>query len=734
MKLLLILIYLSFSINLNLFAAKDTLLVKWHNKSLSDSARIISYDKYIFEQHINKNSDSVEYHLEKLINFSKVTNSAIGLAVSSNIKGVLELKSGHYDKAIEYFNVGLKIGDDNNSNTIRASSLSYIAIANYYKGNYEIALKGLKHVVLLYKELQKIHPGFKASLASTYLNLGSVYKELLDYNEALENYHGALKIYVELDKKVPLSAVYNNLGLIYQEKAEYINAIEYFDKSLSIKTILGDRAGKASTLHNLGLIYMEFNEYDKAKEYLNKSIKIEKENNNIRGLANSYVEMGEILITQKKYKEAFKNIENSLEMNMEIGNKSGVAFSLLTMGNAYNKQNNHNKANYYYKESLEHYEEIGEERGISIALSSLGLSKIKNGILSEALAYCVRAKDIAMKSDDIISKKLSCECLYQAYKGTSQPSKALLYYEKYIDYSNKMSTIDASKDIQKMEFQKVKLADSLRQEELRITTKLEFENRISEENQQRNIALGIGLIFVLVAGGLYNRNKYIRKTKDEITNERDRSENLLLNILPAEIANELKEKGKSEARDFKNVTIMFTDFKEFTQASEKLTAHELLNEINHCFEKFDDICDKYRVEKIKTIGDSYMAAGGLPRPYDLSTKNTVLAGIEMQQFIINRKLEREAEGKAVFEMRVGLYSGPVVAGIVGARKFQYDIWGDTVNTASRMESAGEVHKVNIGHSTYEQLKNDPDFIFEHRGKINAKGKGEIDMYFVKLQK
>ena len=145
---------------------------------------------------------------------------------------------------------------------------------------------------------------------------------------------------------------------------------------------------------------------------------------------------------------------------------------------------------------------------------------------------------------------------------------------------------------------------------------------------------------------------------------------------------------------------------------------------------FDGIMGKYGIEKIKTIGDSYMAAGGLPVPTEGSVKNTVMAALEMQRFISMRKVEMDAIGKHAFQMRLGIHTGPIVAGIVGVKKFQYDIWGDTVNTASRMESKGEGGKVNISKTTYDLLKDDKSFAFEIRGKIEAKGKGEIEMYFV----
>lgn len=213
--------------------------------------------------------------------------------------------------------------------------------------------------------------------------------------------------------------------------------------------------------------------------------------------------------------------------------------------------------------------------------------------------------------------------------------------------------------------------------------------------------------------------------------EQDKTEKLLYNILPEEIAQELRENGKADAQHFAMVSILFTDFKAFTQASEKMSAQELVTEIGTCFEAFDVICEKYGVEKIKTIGDAYMVAGGLPVPSDISTKNTVLAALDMQKFMTERKAELDAKGKPSFEMRAGIHTGQVVAGIVGVKKFQYDVWGDTVNTASRMENACEVGRVNISQKTYDLLQNDPDFSFESRGKVKVKGKDEkIAMYFV----
>lgn len=228
----------------------------------------------------------------------------------------------------------------------------------------------------------------------------------------------------------------------------------------------------------------------------------------------------------------------------------------------------------------------------------------------------------------------------------------------------------------------------------------------------------------------------------ELMDEKLKSDQLLLNILPAEIAEELKTKGNAEAKWLENATVLFTDFKNFTALAETLSPTNMVKNLHECFTAFDNITQKYGLEKIKTIGDAYMAAGGLPVPTDDSVKNTVLAALEMQAYIVSRKANFDAQnstnsgkmGGVSFDMRVGIHTGPVVAGIVGVKKFQYDIWGDTVNTAARMEQNSEVGKVNISQNTYEMLKDDPEFAFESRGKIEAKGKGEVEMYFVSKNK
>lgn len=227
---------------------------------------------------------------------------------------------------------------------------------------------------------------------------------------------------------------------------------------------------------------------------------------------------------------------------------------------------------------------------------------------------------------------------------------------------------------------------------------------------------------------IFERNRDLEKqvfdrTK-ELHEEKQKSDTLLLNILPEKVAEELKLKGTADAKLYSHVTVLFTDFKDFTVMCEHLTPHEIVSELHECFKAFDNIMEKNNIEKIKTIGDGYLAVSGLPLPNPDHAKQAVHAALEIRDYIRQR---RALHGDKCFDIRIGVHSGEVVAGIVGIKKFAYDIWGDTVNTASRMEQNCEVGKVNISETTFALIKD--HFDCQYRGEIDAKHKGKLNMYF-----
>ncbi len=264
-----------------------------------------------------------------------------------------------------------------------------------------------------------------------------------------------------------------------------------------------------------------------------------------------------------------------------------------------------------------------------------------------------------------------------------------------------------------------------------------MQTQLDSERQKRitYLSIGVAVAVLLLALFFYSLFRANRRTARQLSEkntmieaERERADKLLLNILPQSIASELKATGSARAQKFDEVSVLFTDFKNFTRVAEQLSPEELVEELDRCFKAFDSIINQYKdIEKIKTIGDAYMCASGLSERHSLPG-NLIKSALAIQEYLEEYKKDRMRLGKPYFEARVGVHTGPVVAGVVGLNKFVYDIWGDTVNIAARVESQGEVGRVNISETTYNRIKY--EFDCTYRGKVEAKNKGFLDMYFV----
>jgi adenylate cyclase len=226
----------------------------------------------------------------------------------------------------------------------------------------------------------------------------------------------------------------------------------------------------------------------------------------------------------------------------------------------------------------------------------------------------------------------------------------------------------------------------------------------------------------------YMLEQIINNRTEDLIREKEKSENLLNNVLPKVTADEIMNKGKAEKTKYNFVTVLFSDIQGFTKIAEEMNPEVLIDELDKFFFHFDSVVEKYDIEKIKTIGDAYMCAGGIPEKNRTNPVEVVLAALEMQEYMLQMKGTTDMEGVKFWDIRIGIHTGTVIAGVVGHKKMTYDIWGDTVNTASRMETSGEAGKVNISGTTYEFVRE--FFICEHRGKMPVKYKGELDMYFV----
>lgn len=665
----------------------DSLKQVWGDSALPAEERLEALDEIIVHGQIQSYLDSMMHYAEQMIRFSQGNQAHFYFANGMLYKSFVLVSRGAIAEGKTLMDSSRRYSINHQDPWTKARATSLLGLVYAFTDSIE---KALPLCLEAYEIMDSIADN--KGLYETCINLGSVYSISGDIDNQI-NFTRKAYNYAEADDNLA------NRAQAYHSMADIFMLLEiegqgdyYHEKALALSKKIGFIAEEMNIKGHLASMAYTDKEYDKALELL-------KDVEQWMGIQNSEVNQMNVhakiirTLTEKgDFQKAQIEIDffNSNYTQTMLGGRFFMGIVELSEGIIAAARNNHREAVEKCKSALAHFERLGQFR----------------------------------------QEQEACECIYTAYKAMGQSALALEYYEKNQEIETSLEDKKHIKNVQKFEFQKQMMADSLAKVEQDRALELAHQEDLRAQSRTKNIALGAGALFLLLAGGYYSRWRYVKNSQATLQKEKDRSDNLLLNILPEEIAEELKATGKANARDFDLVSILFTDFEDFTETSAKMDANQLVDEINYCFRGFDLIIEKYKIEKIKTIGDSYMAAGGLPVPFDDSVKNTVLAALELQDFIADRKTENLANGRNGFEMRVGIHTGPVVAGIVGVKKFQYDIWGDTVNTASRMESNGSINEVNISEATYNFIKADARFKFTKREDINVKGKGLMSMWFV----
>ena len=599
-----------------------------------------------------------------------------------------------------------------------------------------------------------------------------------DPDKALELAEEASELADRSGVKPGLALAQKAVGMSYYFKGDWVDASVSWKQALETYTEIGDLNGESNMLNNLGAIHFSGGDDEVALDYYLESLRVAEASRDSLRTVTALVNIGTVYLNKEANTElAVKYLKRALPLSQAVGDHDAIGTCAVNLGEIFLRtQPPADSIKYYSPDSALHYFEMALEAyrstatgNVPFALKSIGRVYEKRKEFDKAIQYQTEAYQLAMAMDaklEMAQSMLSLaetyermedapraietfnravvlceevEALYEtyaAYKGLADSyamikdySQAYEFLNKYSDLKDTLYNADMDKKLQAQT-----LSYEIEKKEGQITLlEKDQELRALELERQKAIRNGTivaGVLLMLLAGGLFNRYRYTKRTNAIITKEKERSEELLLNILPEEVAEELKAKGEADAVQIDHVTVLFTDFKGFTALSEQVTPKQLVKDLHECFSAFDHICEEHGLEKIKTIGDAYMAAGGLPVPNTTHASDAIAAAMKMRDFIAEGKARKIAAGLPYFEIRIGIHTGPVVAGIVGVKKFSYDIWGDTVNTASRMESSGEPGKVNLSGATYSLVKDDPSLTFEPRGKVQAKGKGELEMFFV----
>ncbi|MBS1536602.1 MAG: tetratricopeptide repeat protein [Bacteroidetes bacterium] len=643
--------------------------------------------------------------------------------------------------------------------TLRANA--YLSLANtaMQRGTFDVALEQAEQVIALGEEY--LLPTVQPKAWST---IGNVYASLGIYNRALEYYTKSLSAYEELGVKLGIAGVTGNIGIVYRNLGIYDKALEFMGKALSTHLELGEMSSAASATGNIGNVYLNLGIYDKALEYYSKALSTHEELGEQSGIAGVTGNIGLVYENLGMYDKALEYFSKSLSTNEAVGAKSFVASVMANIGNVYRNLDMYDKALEYYCKSLSAHEALGEQSGVAITTGNIGLVYQNLGMYDKALEYLFKS----LSAHEVVGAKsfvaIVTGNIGNVYRNLGMYNKALEYMIKSLSTHEALGeqtsvaivtgNIGALYATQKFEGYEAAKAEEYLLKAIALNEEIKAKRNLYEnhkflsdlykhEERWKDFAIHFEKyhdIEKAVQSEEATKQAQFMEHRRKIEEcERDRQvklarfqeqEKILPNILPAKIAERIVLGEKTIADTHEYVSVFFSDIVGFTKLSQQVSAVELVGMLNGIFSQFDQIARKHGLEKIKTIGDSYMAVCGAPIQVNNHAERTALFALEVAE---KMKDYRTNSGEKI-EMRIGLHSGSVVAGIIGENKFAYDLWGDAVNTASRMESHSEAGKIHVSEdfrTTFiSTTLNELPIQFIPRGEMDIKGKGMMKTYFL----
>ncbi|HLO81243.1 MAG TPA: adenylate/guanylate cyclase domain-containing protein [Chitinophagaceae bacterium] len=599
--------------------------------------------------------------------------------------------------------------------------LTHIEIAKALKStDAEKALDHSKKALELAQNSEYL-PG----IALGYKWIGFYYFNRSSFIEAQEWWLQSLEAYKAAGDLDGQANMLNNLGSIQYNLGNYAKALEYFQPSYELSEKYGYKLRLATATNNIGLIYMSKpGTYLQALEYLRKALKLAEELNDEDNIGTSHANIGDVYMFMNKDTEA---LAEYMKAKQALGSTSTyLPYVQTKIGMIYQRKGEYNEALKWLDLAYNTSKELNSLFFISQTCLALGENYRKTKNEKKAIEYFEKAKEYASTSKAGLEMKMAYKGLANLYADKKDYQLAYINESTYSKMTDSLNAFQSDSIQSKFEM-------GIKEKEITVANQRNAlkDEEIKRQKLVRNAFLvGFALVLTLI-GVLYRDYRNKIKTNKLLDQRKAEIEALLLNILPFEVAEELQKTGKANPRYYESTTVMFTDFVGFSRIAETLTPQQITAELNEFFTEMDEIIDRHGLEKIKTIGDSYMCAGGIPTANTTHPIDTVRAGLDIVEYLKKKNKIREDAGLAQWEIRIGLNTGSLVAGVVGKKKYAYDIWGSAVNIASRMESNGSPGVLNISASTYELIKD--KFECEYRGKIYAKNVGEIDMYFVKRE-
>lgn len=580
-----------------------------------------------------------------------------------NIRGMAYYATMDYDMSLLDFNNVIKTPDLQDH--VYAMAFNGIGLNQLATGHLNTALAAFKSAL-------KLEPKASELKGSILNNIGAAQNNLGDIENAMTYYLEAIKVFEATVDMEQLAIAYNNVGYLNQQLGNFEYALDNYNSALNLHKEEKSTDNQVSLLLNIGTVYEQLlGEYDEAMTY---------------------------------YQRAFELIPKLEDEN----NASNI---YIRLGSTYHQTGEYEKARTHYKQALAIKEKTGDQKGIVDLYNYIGALNYRLSSYDKAITYYTRALDLATELEYLEGIKVSYSYLANTYAAMENYEEA---YNLSQEYASLTSYIENKNQVEGLQKLQEEYETQKKNKEIELLT---LDNHLKDSKYKQQLTITYGFILVAILIFLF---------AVLIIKEKVKSDSLLKNILPDKVAKELKKTGKTVPEEFHHVTVFFSDFTGFTEMSSKLTPEKLITELSDLFTAFDNIMTRHGCERIKTIGDAYLAVCGMPTPNENHAINMLSASKDILAYLEERNTHTDIQ----WSIRIGIHTGTVVGGVVGNKKYIYDIFGDTVNTASRMESNSLPMHIHVSSDTYTLVKDRFEFI--KRQPLDIKGKGIMDTYFLSV--
>jgi adenylate cyclase len=608
--------------------------------------------------------------------------------------------------------------DTDVSTETRALACMSRGIAYRLHGEYHAPLDQLHGAMAHYEELDS-----RGSMASAAGNIGSVYVDIGDHAVALEYYHQALATYEEIGDRYRIALLTGNIGNLYRKTGENPLALEQYHRSLAMHEELGNRSGIAAVTGNIGNVYRTTGNYPLALEHYHRALSLHEELGNRNGVAIVTSSIGNIHVSTGDLKQALALYERSLALHQELGDRASIAHVTGSIGSVYSALKDYPSALEHYHRALTIHEQHGDRASVARVTASVVDALIMLGQFAEAETRLQEMQQMQIDDPTVAISRVLSVAAVQDHNGLVDEAVATLHNALAIAQQYSVPEMEA--DVHQ------RLRDHC-QRRNDLPGYIEHNNastRITEEINGKDTALKLAMQ---------------EKQREIDAREREHAKHMavLHSTLPKHIADRVA-RGEVVNDSFDNAAVLFLDVVGFTTHASALDAAVVVDLLQTIFTTFDAICAEHNVMKIKTIGDSYMAVA-FPSEHHVEDLAAVALAMQACEFVWPHTNERVM-------FRIGLHCGPVVAGVLGTERMQYDVWGDAVNVASRMESSGEAGRVHTSEAFASNLKMSQEsrikspiseshevsldtrhssLVTTFRGMVDIKGKGPMQTYWL----